>query len=95
MEISFNGNLGIGRETGDVRSLDSGRVANDAAKASDFKSLLISSRSSQARPADLTAAEPVSSVSDASLTRDDALGNLVKAAFNLPPPPMPAFGDLE
>ena len=30
-------------------------------------------------------------VSDASLTRTDALGKLVSAAFNLPAPPMPEF----
>ena len=29
------------------------------------------------------------SISDAVLTRDDPLGNLVKSAFNLPPPPPP------
>ena len=30
-------------------------------------------------------------VSDSELRRDDALGKLFSAAFNLPPPPMPAF----
>ena len=30
-------------------------------------------------------------IADASLTRDDTLGKLVSAAFNLPPPPMPDF----
>ena len=30
-------------------------------------------------------------VAETALTRDDKLGNLVNAAFNLPAPPMPAF----
>ena len=30
-------------------------------------------------------------VSEALLRRDDGLGKLFSAAFNLPPPPMPAF----
>ena len=35
--------------------------------------------------------DAVEAVPDAALDRDDALGRLVNAAFNLPPPPMPAF----
>ena len=30
---------------------------------------------------------------EAALTRDDDLGRLMDRAFNLPAPPMPAFGD--
>ena len=37
--------------------------------------------------------EPVADVPASALERNDALGNLVNSAFNLPPPPMPAFGD--
>ena len=39
----------------------------------------------------LRSSEPVAEVPDAALSRDDAIGKLVTAAFNLPPPPMPAF----
>ena len=35
--------------------------------------------------------EPIAEVPDAALSRDDELGRLVSAAFNLPPPPMPEF----
>ena len=41
-------------------------------------------------PEDLAAAE----IPDSALSRDDALGRLVGAAFNLPPPPMPDFAKL-
>ncbi len=40
-----------------------------------------------ATPEDIAAA----AISDAALTRDDALGKLVSSAFALPPPPMPNF----
>ena len=43
------------------------------------------------KPAEGQSAEPVIDVPDAALTRDDPLGDLMKAAFNLPPPPMPKF----
>ena len=36
-------------------------------------------------------AAAVEAVPDSALDRDDALGRLFNAAFNLPPPPMPAF----
>lgn len=39
----------------------------------------------------LKQSEPVTDVPDAALFRDDALGKLVSAAFNLAPPPMPDF----
>ena len=44
-------------------------------------------------PAGLSSAEPTADVPAAALRRDDDLGRLAAAAFNLPPPPMPAFGD--
>ncbi len=43
------------------------------------------------RTADVQLAEPTLDIPDAALTRDDPLGDLVKTAFNLPPPPMPNF----
>jgi len=33
----------------------------------------------------------ISNVPDAALDRNDALGRLISSAFNMPPPPMPAF----
>jgi len=92
MEINLNSNLGIGCGNGDMRPIDAGYETKDASKVSDSTSLRISHLSSQ--PADLASSEPVASVPDAALVRDDALGNLVKSAFNLPPPPMPAFSDV-
>ena len=35
--------------------------------------------------------DAIEAVPDAELRRDDALGRLFAAAFNLPAPPMPAF----
>lgn len=35
----------------------------------------------------------VANIPEGALRRDDALGNLVLSAFNLPPPPMPSFSD--
>ena len=32
-------------------------------------------------------------IPEAALSRDDDLGKLIGRAFNLPPPPMPAFAD--
>lgn len=37
--------------------------------------------------------EPISEVPESALSRDDELGKLVGAAFNLQAPPMPAFSD--
>ena len=39
----------------------------------------------------LQRSEPLSEVPDAALVRDDDLGKLVNAVFDLQPPPMPAF----
>ncbi len=44
-------------------------------------------------PRGVSSAEPVFDVPDSALSRDDALGKLVTAAFNFQPPPMPAFTD--
>ena len=42
-------------------------------------------------PSGLQNGEPVADIPAGALARDDALGNLVSSAFNLPPPPMPEF----
>lgn len=39
----------------------------------------------------LMESEPISEIPAGALSRDDAIGRLVSAAFSLPPPPMPAF----
>ena len=94
MEINLNsngfGNVGMGR--GMPEATGAG-AAREAAQASRLAALHVSSTSSDVQSAALASAEPVADVPDAELVRDDALGQLVKAAFNLPPPPMPAFTD--
>ena len=97
MEINLNsngfGNIGMGCGTPETTSVNSGREASNADQASRLASLHVSSHSSGVQSAELASAEPVADVPAAELVRDDALGQLVKAAFNLPPPPMPAFAD--
>ena len=94
MEINLNsngfGNVGMGR--GMPEATGAG-AARETAQASRLAALHVSSPSSDVQSAALASAEPVADVPDAELVRDDALGQLVKAAFNLPPPPMPAFTD--
>ena len=98
MEINLNnngfGNVGMGRETFDAKGIDAGNAATDASQvSSSSNSLQISNRSSDAKAAGLASAEPVADVPDEALSRDDALGKLVLAAFSMPPPPMPAFAE--
>ena len=94
MEINLNsngfGNVGMGQGTPETTGVNFGREANAAASP---QALRISSPAPGVQAGELAAAEPVAEVPDAELVRDDALGQLVKAAFNLPPPPMPAFAD--
>jgi hypothetical protein len=95
MEININsngfGNVGMGRDTFDATGVDSNRETTGASQASCHTSLKVSGLASHIQRSDLASAEPVAVVPDAALSRDDALGNLVKAAFNLPPPAMPDF----
>ena len=97
MEINLNnngfGNIGMGRETFDAKGIDAGNAAIGASQVSNSKSLQISDLSADAKAAGLASSEPVTDVPDAALSRDDALGKLVLAAFNMPPPPMPTFAD--
>ena len=93
MEINLNNNLGgirmgndafgpmgigAGREAQGTSAVDAGREARDTVTITNA-------------PSGLASAEPVADIPDAALSRDDALGKLISAAFNLPPPPMPAF----
>lgn len=85
MEINLTtkgyGNIGMSGEmsgVGDVKTVrQQGASANFEVKASTLDALGKS--------------EPLADVPDAALSRDDELGKLVSAAFNLPPPPMPEF----
>ena len=93
MEINLNnsgfGNIGIGRDAPDANGVGAGVEP----KGADAKTVSRGAVTFTNAPAALASAEPVADVSDAALSRDDALGKLVSSAFNLPPPPMPAFSD--
>lgn len=85
MEINFGSNR--------VGGLGVGYGMTDAAE-SKASSGLGATRNVDIRSADLDAlrrSEPVADIPDDALVRDDALGQLVHAAFSLPPPPMPVF----
>ena len=88
MEINLNNgsiaNLGLGRGLPDVQGAGAGHEAQTARKpgAAGF-----TITSSAAAPEDVEAA----AIPESALSRDDDLGRLVSAAFNLPPPPMPDF----
>ena len=58
--------------------------ATPAANAADRPALTVTD-------APLSGTDAVKPISDADLDKNDALGRLFNAAFNLPPPPMPAF----
>ena len=88
MEINFGSgigaNFGIGREmTGDGAV----QAAGQEKSGGTGKANLTIGRDSAA----IALSEPVLDVPDAELSRTDRLGELVKAAFSLPPPPMPEF----
>jgi hypothetical protein len=91
MDINFNGNsignFGFGR-------IDSGAAQGTAPATVNQKALDKASFNVKSSTVDtLQGSEPVTDVPAAELTRDDDLGKLMKAVFNLPPPPMPAFGE--
>ena len=96
MEINLNnngfGNIGMDRGMPETTAIDVGRETTDASPASRRTSLNVSRLSSNIQSKGLASAEPVADVPDEVLSRDDALGKLMATAFNLPPPPMPAFG---
>ena len=93
MEINLNsngfGNIGIGRDAPGANGVG----AAIEPKGAEAKPVSRGAVTFTNAPAGLASAEPVAEVSDAALNRDDALGKLVNSAFNLPPPPMPAFSD--
>ena len=92
MEINLNSNgfanVGMGRETFGTLGVAAGR---ETIEASRDASLRVTSSSSRVQSADLASAEPIVDVPETALSRDDQLGKLVNAAFNLPPPAMPVL----
>ncbi len=89
MEINFGRNIGVGREALGLNVEGVQRGAADASDVERTKSDLTIGRQINA----ISTSEPTAPVPDDALRRDDDLGNLVKAAFNLPPPAMPDFVD--
>ena len=95
MEINLNntgfGNVGMGRETLETNTIGAGNATKEAtgldAKREAHDKVIFT----RAQSVSIASAEPVADVPDAALLRDDELGKLVNAAFNLPPPPMPTF----
>ncbi len=90
MEINLNNNglnnIGAGREALDTAAISIGHEAKVGSGVKPQDAVTITNA-----PRGVSSAEPVFDVPDSALSRDDALGKLVTAAFNLPPPPMPDF----
>ena len=91
MEINLNSNgfsnIGVMREATNVTGIDAGQVSRPA-------NFHVASSSLHVQSADLASSEPIMEIPDSALSRDDELGKLVSAAFNLPPPSMPNFASL-
>ena len=90
INLSNNGlnNIGAGREAFDAATTAVGNEAKVGADVKAQDAVTITNA-----PRGVSSAEPVFDVPDSALSRDDALGKLVTAAFNFQPPPMPAFID--
>ena len=97
MEINMNSNnFGtVGMDFGrlDANAVGAGAETKGAAGVKTRLEMQGAVTFAQAQPVSLTSSEPVGEVPDTALRRDDTLGKLVNAVFNLPPPPMPAFGE--
>jgi hypothetical protein len=93
MEINFsNGkfaNVGMGFESQAANAVGAGSATGKPGAAAAGREAVTFTNA----PSGLVSSEPVADIPDAALLRDDALGNVVNSAFNLPPPPMPAFTD--
>ena len=87
MNIDF-GNIAVRNapfDIADPSKIQGRKAESPASPPSDL-------RLSDARTFDpLQGSEPVADVPASALSRDDDLGRLVASAFNLPPPPVPAF----
>ena len=92
MEINFgnNGNFDISKFANGTGGVQASRAEGSAqpGKASvsrGFGEMTITRATVSAEEIE------AAGIPEAALSRDDSLGNLVGKAFNLPPPPMPAF----
>ena len=90
MNVNLN-NIGMGAAAfGGSREVEGGGI--QAAKPAGQDPRTTDVRFSDGTAVDfLQNSEPVATVPAGELVRDDSLGKLVSAAFNLPPPPMPVF----
>ena len=92
MEINLNNNglnnIGAGREALDTATIGIGQETKIGSNVKPQDAVTITNA-----PRGVSSAEPVFDVPDSALSRDDALGKLVTAAFNFQPPPMPSFTD--
>ena len=97
MEININSksfvNVGMGHERFDANLVGAGGEVKGAAGTDARRKTQDAVTFAQSQPVGLASSEPVAAVPDTALLRDDALGRIVSAAFSLPPPPMPAFGE--
>ena len=85
MDINL-GNIGINTGMMGVNGANAEHVADKFGASASKANLTIGTH-----VAGISSGEPVAEVPAAALARDDKLGVLVGAAFNLPPPAMPDF----
>ena len=97
MEINLNsngfGNIGMGRESFDATTVGAGSETKGASGIDAGHGTHDTVTFTRTQPSGIASSEPVADVPDTALSRDDELGKLMNAAFNLPPPPMPSFSD--
>ena len=88
MEINLSNNIGV-RQNMDGFQVGSPTPKVEHAVTAENRPTASELRLSTFDP--VKGSEPTTEVPESALMRDDALGKLVGAAFNLAPPPMPAF----
>ena len=88
MEINLSSNIGV-RQNMDGFQVGSQTTQVEHVATTDNRQSASELRLSTFDP--VKGSEPTAEVPEAALMRDDALGKLVGAAFNLAAPPMPAF----
>ena len=79
--------IGIGREAFETKAAEV--KATDMSEATRAAANL----SITGGAVSIASGEPVGTVPESALRRDDEIGKLVSTAFNLAPPPMPDFAD--
>ncbi|MBQ6007528.1 MAG: hypothetical protein IJL17_03255 [Kiritimatiellae bacterium] len=88
MEINLSNNIGV-RQNMDGFQVGSPATQVEHAAATDTRQPASELRLSTFDP--VKGSEPTAEVPESALMRDDELGKLVGAAFNLAAPPMPTF----